>query len=150
MKPDDAFFMDLAEKMATRSTCSKIHVGAVVTRDSQILGSGYNGVVSGAKHCSDCFTGPDHPSVLGEELFLAKHAKFSEENELHAEQNALLRAMRVGTNVDMGTVYCTWSPCFACAKVMVTVGIRRVVYRKEYKKEPLAFLTLNGVKVDQL
>jgi dCMP deaminase len=144
MKPDDRFFMQLCEMYAECSTCAKIKVGAVVTRSSHILSAGYNGSAPGEEHCCDHFelhpfisprasTTNEMPNgVLDAEDFRIQHAKFSEEHEVHAEINAMADAADRGVDIRGATLYCSYLPCFNCAKEIVRRGIARVVYQEGY------------------
>ena len=137
MLPDDSFWMKWARDIAQRSTCSKIKVGSVLVKDHRLLGVGYNGTPSGHENCCDHYKSK---TFTNNEAFLADHAKFSERYELHSEQNCIIDTLKRGVNVDGATLYTTWSPCAACAKVIIMAGIKRVVYVNEYKREPLEFL----------
>lgn len=153
MKPDDAFFMRMVAEYAQCSTCAKIKVGCVITRSSHILAAGYNGSASGEEHCRDHFKDhlffkgvppvsissyPDVPAIYfdykHEEDFRIQHAKFSEEHEIHAEVNAMSDAADKGVSISGATLYCSYLPCFNCAKEIVRRGIARVVYKSEYKR----------------
>ena len=139
MRPSHDFFMKWAHDVAKCSTCAKIQVGSVLVKDSRVLSIGYNGVSSGDKHC--CEHWETHPYSL------EAHAVFSEQNELHSEQNAILDALKRGVSVEGATLYTTHSPCFACAKVILSCGIKRVFYTHVYKKESIAFLETHGIDV---
>lgn len=137
MKPDDAFFMRMVAEYAKCSTCAKIRVGSVITRSSHILSAGYNGSAPGEEHCCDHFK--NHPWVVRytigtEDDFRTQHAKFSEEHEIHAEINAMADAADRGVDIRGATLYCSYLPCFNCAKEIVRRGIARVVYGQEYTR----------------
>ena len=139
-KLDDKFFMRWAEDVSKASTCAKIQVGAVLVKDRRVISLGYNGVPSNQTHCCDHFVEALDPNILGEEEFLKQHAKFSDEHELHSEQSCIIDALKRQQNLSDSTLYCTWSPCFACAKVILSVGIKKVVYKNTYKQESIDFL----------
>ena len=114
----DTYFMDIAYRVAERSTCPRLHVGAVIVKDKRIKGTGYNGSPSKLPHCDDegCF-------------MLNDHCK----RTIHAEVNCLLETTpeeRKG-----GTIYVTHQPCPECQKLIITSGITRVVYSKQYEPE---------------
>lgn len=143
-------FMKIAELLAEHSTCAKIKVGAVLVKDKKIISTGYNGVGPGLKHCCDIYT-PERRLELGEAEFLKQHAEFSINNELHAEQNAILYLVKTGgARTDGATMYCTWSPCAICAKVMASAGIKAVYYRQKYNDDGVNALRNFGVDVFQV
>lgn len=121
----DAYFMELATVVASRSNCSRRHVGAVVVRNRHILATGYNGTPYGVKNC---FEG-GCPRCSGE---TKSGAKLDECLCVHAEQNAICQAAQHGHAIEGATVYVTVSPCLTCAKLLINAGIREVVYSGEY------------------
>jgi len=132
----DEYFMNIAKAVASRSTCSRRSVGAVVVRDKRILATGYNGAPAGLRHC-------DH---TGEADMRDGHCARS----THAEQNAIVQAARHGTMIDGATVYCTAQPCLTCAKLLVNAGVKRVVYDGEYPDElAVAILDEAGIALDR-
>lgn len=146
-KPNfDDIFMQLAESLSLRSHCTKAQVGAVLAKDTRIISIGYNGPPAGTHNCDEEF---------GEEG-CPRDSKGSCSLALHAEQNAILYASKNGSDVEGATIYVTLSPCIACARVIYTMKIKRVVYLKsyaEYKKIPsdegVDFLRKFGVVVDK-
>ena len=124
----DEYFMEIAEIVKTRSTCLRRQVGAVIVKDNRIITTGYNGAPSGLRHC----TGQRH------ELCRA----------LHAEQNAIIQAAKVGVSTEGATIYITLQPCVICAKMLVNAGITRIVHRGEYP-DPLSqsILAEAGIEV---
>ena len=121
----DQYFMTLANQVATRTTCLRRAVGAVIVKDRRILATGYNGVPTGIRHCSE--TG-----CLREQLGVPSGQRHEICRGLHAEQNAIIQAARLGSSIDGATLYCTHQPCSICAKMIVNAGIRRVVYEQGY------------------
>lgn len=135
----DEYFMQVADVVATRSTCLRRNIGAVIVRDKRILATGYNGAPTGLPHCSEigCIKERLHiPSGERQELCRA----------LHAEQNAIVQAARYGTVIEGASIYTTTEPCSMCAKMIISAGIRRVVYREEYP-DPLSRELLSGAGV---
>jgi len=135
----DEYFMQVADVVATRSTCLRRNIGAVIVRDKRILATGYNGAPTGLPHCSEigCIKERLHiPSGERQELCRA----------LHAEQNAIVQAARYGTVIEGASIYTTTEPCSMCAKMIINAGIRRVVYREEYP-DPLSRELLSGAGV---
>lgn len=118
----DDIFMELAVNLAKRSHCVKRHVGAVLTKDTRIISIGYNGPPAGTHNCDVEFpeTGCPRDSKGGCSL------------ALHAEQNAILYAVKNQTSVDGATLYVTLSPCLACSRIIYTMGIKKVIYFKSY------------------
>ena len=114
------YFMNIAEQVATRSTCDRKHVGAVVVRDKMILSTGYNGSIRGLPHC--------------------KEAGHLMENDhcvrtIHAEANALVQAARNGVNINNSEIYISASPCFNCFKMLANAGIKAIYYKEFYRDE---------------
>jgi dCMP deaminase len=137
-------FMELAWNLAKRSHCIKRQVGAVLTRDTRIISVGYNGPPAGTHNCDEEF--PTTGCALDR--------KGSCSLALHAEQNAILYAAKNGTSVDAATLYVTLSPCLACARIIYSMGIRKVVYLHSYalykgldRDEGPDFLQRFGVEV---
>jgi len=119
------YFLQLARQAATRSTCLRRQVGAVLVRDKRLLSTGYNGSPRGTAHCLDVGCLRDQmgiPSGERQELCRA----------IHAEQNAIIQAAKHGTNIDGATLYSTTMPCIICAKMIINAGIQRVVYEEGY------------------
>jgi len=116
----DRYFMNLALQAATRSTCPRKHVGAVIVRDKAILSTGYNGSIRGAAHCTEV-------GCLMENSHCVR--------TVHAEANALVQAARHGTRLEGSEIYVTASPCFSCFKLIVNAGIRTIHYGEFYRDE---------------
>lgn len=142
--PWDEYFMRMAHLAATRSTCLRRKVGAVIVKDRMVLSTGYNDTPRGLPNCGDggcerCAS--DVPPGQGHDTCLC----------LHAEQNAILQAAYHGVAIAGGTLYCTHQPCLICAKMIVNVGLRRLVFAGEYP-DPLAREVLEqaGVELSQV
>ncbi len=121
----DKYFIDITRLVATRSTCLRRGVGALLVKDRNILATGYNGAPSGISHCSK--TG-----CLREQLNVPSGERHELCRGLHAEQNAIIQAARHGINIDGATLYCTTMPCVICTKMLINAGIKRVVYYEGY------------------
>lgn len=135
----DAYFMHIAEIVATRSTCLHRHIGAVIVQGKQIVSTGYNGAPAGHPHCTNI--GCARVGVpSGERSELCRAA--------HAEQNAINFAARYGIAIEGATIYTTTYPCSWCAKSIVNAGIKRVVYCEDYP-DKLAKEILENVQVEQ-
>jgi len=118
----DDIYMDLAVNLAEKSHCVKIKVGAVLTRDTRIVSLGYNGPPAGTHNCDQ-----EWP-----EKGCARDRKGGCSLAIHAEENAILYAAKNNTQIEGSTLYVTLSPCLACARVIFTTGIRKVIFLKSY------------------
>lgn len=137
----DQYFIEITRLVATRTTCLRRGVGAVLVKDRNILATGYNGVPSGITHCGDTGCLRDKMKVpSGERHELCRG--------LHAEQNAIIQAARHGTNIDGATLYCTTMPCIICTKMIINAGIKKVVYREGYSDDlAREMITEAGIEV---
>jgi dCMP deaminase len=124
----DQYFMDITRLVATRSSCLRRQVGALLVKDRNILATGYNGVPSGISHCNDA-------GCLRERLAVPSGERHELCRGLHAEQNAIIQAAKHGTNIDGSTLYCTTMPCIICTKMIINAGIARVIYSEGYADE---------------
>lgn len=142
----DKTFIEIAEKYAEHSSCAKYHVGAVITRDRRIISTGYNGVPGGQKHCSELFK---NINFKLDKIKSEEHHIWSLKNEIHAEVNAIGYAAKNEVLTNNATIYVTLQPCLNCSKAIVAAGIKRVVYKEAYTREPesIAFLQSAGVEV---
>lgn len=128
----DEYFMNIAREVATRSTCARKHVGAVIVRDKTILSTGYNGSVRGLPHCDEV----GHMMVDGHCV-----------RTLHAECNAIIQAAKHGSGIDASTIYVTASPCWSCFKMIANAGITRIVYGEFYRDERI-FETSQALRIE--
>ncbi len=142
----DDIFMELAVNLAKRSHCIKAQVGAVLTKDTRIISIGYNGPPAGTHNCDDEFPDTGCP----------RDSKGSCSLALHAEQNAILYAAKNGSAIEGATIYVTLSPCIACARIIYSMKISRVIYLHSYAEykgigsdEGVDFLTRFGVEVER-
>lgn len=124
----DERFMDMAFKVSTWSSCFKEdrQVGAVITKDKRILTTGYNGAGSGIKSCKE------KGECLRVKLGIASGTRHELCYAVHAEQNAIIQAAKLGVSVEGATLYCTHQPCVICAKIIINSGISRIVYKEGY------------------
>jgi len=116
----ETYFMNIAQEVATRSTCSRKHVGSVIVRDKTILSTGYNGSLRGLPHCDEA----------GHEM----------ENDhcvrtVHAEANAIVQSAANGVRIEGSEIYVTASPCYNCFKMIANAGIRKIYYGEFYRDE---------------
>lgn len=121
----DEYFLEIAELVSRRSSCLRRRVGAVLVRDKRILATGYNGVPSKIKHCSEA-------GCLREKLKVPSGERHELCRGLHAEQNAFLQAALHGTSVKDACLYSTTQPCVICAKMVINAGIKEIVIRGDY------------------
>ncbi len=137
----DEYFLNIAKLVATRSTCLRRKVGAVVVKNKQILATGYNGAPTGITHC-------DEVGCLRDKLAVPSGQRHELCRALHAEQNAFLQAARHGVSLDGGTLYITVQPCSICAKMIINVGIRKIVVEGNYPDDfALQFLREGGIGI---
>jgi dCMP deaminase len=116
----DGYFMNIARVVASRSTCERKLVGAVVVREKTILSTGYNGSIRGMPHCSDV------GHLLENDHCVAT---------IHAEANAIIQAAMNGVRIDGATIYVTASPCWSCFKMIANAGVKRICYGEFYRDE---------------
>jgi dCMP deaminase len=121
----DEYFFKITELVATRSTCLRRKVGAILVKDRRILSTGYNGAPQGLPHCLEvgCLREAENvPSGQRHELCRA----------IHAEQNAIIQAARHGISVVGATLYCTTQPCVICTKMLINAGVEKIYFREGY------------------
>lgn len=132
-RPDwDVYFLTMAQTVATRSTCVRRSVGAVLVRDRRVLATGYNGAPRGLPHCYAVGCELEHGHCV---------------RAVHAEVNAVVQAALHGVSTEGAMLYCTSQPCYACAKLVVNAGVVRVVDREAYEDpRSLALFAAAGVE----
>ena len=118
----DHIFMNLATDLAKRSHCVKAQVGAVLTKDTRIISIGYNGPPAHTHNCDEEWPGVGCP----------RDSKGSCSLALHAEENAILYAVKNGANLEGATLYTTLSPCLPCSRLIYSAGIKKVFFDKSY------------------
>ena len=114
------YFMNIARQAASRSTCSRKNVGAVIVRDKTILSTGYNGSIRGMPHCDEVGHDMENGHCVG---------------TIHAEANAIIQAAKNGVRIEDGELYTTASPCWSCFKLIANSGIRRIYFGEFYRDE---------------
>lgn len=130
------YFMNIALQVASRSTCARKHVGAVVVRDKTILSTGYNGSIRGMPHCDE----------VGHDLE-GGHCVAT----IHAEANAILQAAKNGVRIEGAEIYTTASPCWSCFKLIANAGIRWIYYGEFYRdKKSLEVARRLGIELIDL
>ena len=116
----DEYFMAIALQVATRATCDRKHVGAVIVRDRTILSTGYNGSIRGLGHC-------DEEGHMMEDGHCVR--------TVHAEANAIVQAARNGVGIEGASIYVTASPCWNCFKLIANAGLDRICFGEFYRDE---------------
>lgn len=123
------YFLNIMKKVGSRSTCARARIaggGCVIVRDKHILVTGYVGSPSGIEHCDDA--GHEFKKMIHEDNTITEHCL----RATHAEQNAICQAAKLGISIDKGTLYCFMTPCYTCAKIIITSGIKKVIAFKDY------------------
>jgi dCMP deaminase len=116
----DSYFMEIARVVASRATCDRKLVGALLVRDRMILSTGYNGSIRGLPHCSEVGHAMENGHCVA---------------TIHAEANAILQAARNGIRIEGADLYTTASPCWPCFKLVANAGIKRIVFGEFYRDE---------------
>ena len=133
MNKFDDKYMQMAAIWASNSYCKRRQVGALIVKDRMIISDGYNGTPSGFENICEDENGVTKPYVL------------------HAEANAISKVAKSGNSAEGATLYVTASPCMECAKLIIQSGIRRVVYRDEYRlTDGIDLLRRAGVEVEKI
>ena len=131
------YFMAQSFLLSSRSTCTRLTVGATIVRDKRIIAGGYNGSIAGGEHCIDegCYV-IDHHCV----------------RTIHAEMNAILQCAKFGVPTNSAEIYVTHFPCLQCCKAIIQAGIKAVYYAEDYKNHPYAIELFQkaGVHVEQV
>ena len=127
----DKRFMEMAELVSTWSSCYRTgrQVGAVIVKNKRILTTGYNGAPSGVKSCVE------KGVCMRDEMGVASGTRAELCYAVHAEQNAICQAAKLGISVEGATIYVTHQPCVICAKMIVNSGITRIMYKHPYPDE---------------
>lgn len=136
----DEYFMRMAHLAATRSTCRRRRVGAVIVKDRMVLATGYNDTPRGVPNCGDggcARCAGDAPPGTGHDTCLC----------IHAEMNCVIQAAYHGVSVAGGTLYSTYLPCLGCAKTLLNVGIQRIVFEGHYP-DPLSLELLTAASIE--
>jgi len=133
----DQCYMAVAEAHAKLSKGVRAKVGAALVTQKEVILAGYNGLA------------PEGSNILehvNEEGFFV-----TKEEVIHAEINCILKAAKEGVSVVGGTLYITLSPCLSCAEMIKAAGIKRVVYRDQYRcKKGIYSLIEYGIQCNKL
>ena len=125
----DERFIDMTNLVSTWSSCKRRNVGAIIIKDKRVVATGYNGAPAGMTTCvqaDKCLRDISHIEPGSNQEIC---------NAIHAEQNAIVQAAKLGISIDGATLYCTHKPCSICAKMIVNSGIKEVVYSEDYPDE---------------
>ncbi|MEQ8237038.1 MAG: cytidine/deoxycytidylate deaminase family protein [Syntrophomonadaceae bacterium] len=137
----DEYFLDLADLAASRSTCLRRQVGAVLVRRERIISTGYNGAPRGLGHCLEL-------GCLRAELKIPSGQRYELCRGVHAEQNAIINAAYYGISTEDTVLYCTNQPCIICARILINAGILRVVHRGDFEDNlALQFMQDAGIEL---
>lgn len=142
----DHRFMEMAQLVSSWSSCFNDcrAIGAVIVRDKRVITTGYNGAPAGMKTCKE------RGECLRRKLGIPSGTRAEICYAIHAEQNAIIQAAKLGVSIQDATLYCTHQPCSVCAKIIVNSGIRRVVYREGYPDDfALTFFQETGVLLER-
>lgn len=140
----DDYFVELTRVIAKRATCDRGRSGCVIVRDKHLLTTGYVGSPPGMPHCDE--VGHQMKTLVHEDGSQSKHCV----RTIHAEQNAIIQAAKLGISLQGATLYCKMTPCRNCAMLILGVGITRVVCERKYHqgKESEEMFKAAGVKLD--
>ena len=142
----DEYFMEVANAIAKRATCDRGRSGCVIARDKQLLVTGYVGSPMGFAHCDE--VGHQFKKMLHEDGSVTQHCV----RTVHAEQNAICQAARLGVSIQGATLYCRMTPCRVCAMLIINCGISRVVCERRYHAgaESEELLRQAGLKLEYM
>lgn len=140
----DEYFIGMADYVGSRGTCDRGKSGCVIVKDKRVISTGYVGSPPGLPHCDD--VGHEMHTVINEDGSQSQHCI----RTAHAEQNAISQAARFGIAVDGSILYCRMTPCYSCAKSIITAGIKRVVAERDYhaSKRSKEIFKKAGLKLD--
>ena len=127
----DSRFMEMAHVIAGWTSCYRPgrSIGCVIVKDKRIMTTGYNGAPAGLKTCRE------RGECMRDRLGIQSGTRAELCYAIHAEQNAIIQAAKLGVSIDGATLYCTHQPCSVCAKMIINAGIVRVVIREGYRDE---------------
>ena len=142
----DEYFIEVMDAVSKRATCGRGRSGCIIARDKQILVSGYVGSPKGLPHCDD--VGHLMKKTIHEDGHVTEHCV----RTVHAEQNAICQAAKMGIALDGSTLYCRMTPCRTCAMLIINSGIKRVVCQNKYQagEESEDMFRIAGVKLEIL
>ncbi|PIR07255.1 cell division protein DedD [Candidatus Jorgensenbacteria bacterium CG_4_10_14_0_8_um_filter_39_13] len=124
----DEYFMSIAELVGSRATCNRGRSGCVIVKDKRIIVTGYVGSPIGLPHCDEI--GHEMSKMIDDDGTESEHCL----RTIHAEQNAITQAAKIGISINGATLYCYMTPCYTCAKMIINSGIKKVIALKDYHK----------------
>ncbi len=142
----DKRFIELASVIAGWSSCYKENrqIGAVIVKNKRILTTGYNGAPAGIHNCKE------RGECLRQKLGIPSGKQQEICYAIHAEQNAIIQAAKLGVSIDGATLYCTHFPCTICAKMIINSGIKRLVYIHPYPDDfSVSLIKEAGITAEQ-
>ena len=130
MDSKDLLYMDIAERVSLMSYAKRSKVGGVLVRGINIISFGWNGTPKGFDNNCEDSDNNTKPEVI------------------HAEMNIIAKCASQGINCSDSTIYLTLSPCYECAKILIQSGIKKVVYKEQYRKTlGIELLEKSGIEV---
>ncbi len=140
----NSYFIEMAFLVSKRSTCLRRQVGAILVKDKHILATGYNGAARDLKHCEEI-------GCLREKMKVPSGERHEICRGLHAEQNAIIQAAKMGVIIQDAVIYTTHKPCILCAKMLINSGIKEIFYVHGYPDELSdEMLKESGIKMEQI
>ncbi len=142
----DVRFMEMAHVISGWSSCFRRGraIGCVIVKDKRIMTTGYNGAPAGIRTCRE------KGECLRDKLGIPSGTHAETCYAIHAEQNAIVQAAKLGVSIDGATLYCTHQPCSICTKMIINAGIRRVIYQEGYPDAfSLELFGEAGVRLEQ-
>jgi dCMP deaminase len=129
----DSYFMSIAFLISSRSSCSRLHVGCVLVKDTRIISVGYNGFLPKIPHISKVRDGHEQATV-------------------HAEQNAISDCSKRGIVSKDTEAYVTHYPCINCCKILIASGIKNIKYNLDYNNDPFVkdLLQLSNIPIQKI
>jgi dCMP deaminase len=156
----DNTFMDICETIANRSTCLRLKTAAILVKNNNIISIGYNGSCSGKTHCNEYWLNEfksnntveltdsnGFEDFIKSDKFYTEHHKWANLNELHAEMNCITNAAKNNLSSENSTMYTLYSPCRNCSKIIISSGIKKIIYKYLYKRDTsgIEFLNENSI-----
>ena len=123
----DNYFLSLLPSIGSRATCNRGKSGAIIVKNNRIICTGYVGSPPKMPHCDEV---GHHIIEVIDEGKKTNHCI----RTMHAESNAICQAAKFGLSIEGSTIYCTMTPCYNCAMLIASVGIRKVISQHEYQK----------------
>lgn len=144
-RPDwNEYFLELADLVASRSSCLRRQVGAVLVKNERIIATGYNGAPRGLNHCLEI-------GCLRDEMQIPSGHRYELCRGVHAEQNAIINAAVYGVSTQGAVLYCTNQPCIICARMIINAGIIKVIHRGNFDDQlAMEFLKEAGIETIEM